>query len=215
MTLACHTQSVDENELLRSIQLAQDRLKELRKKKELRKNNEHDVIQLVVDTLSNLIPGTNLPSTDSSLAKLKLLCTVVDDQVQSLEDVSQATAKKNHEKELNVALVKKIEEDRTKMIHQKDDISLAMAEGQMLLSKICQPDLFYNDALKKKGQLQLELKQYVETFKVPYDSFTVYGKTIQNHQQQIAKIEAKICKRTLNLQELQLLLLPKLQVLQM
>ncbi|XP_057828876.1 uncharacterized protein LOC131040020 [Cryptomeria japonica] len=96
---------------------------------ELRKKKEQDVIQIVIDTLSNLVPSTNLSGTDSLLAKLKLLCIVVDDEVQSLEADAQATARKNHEKELNVALVQKIAEDRTTLIHQKDDISLAMAEG--------------------------------------------------------------------------------------
>lgn len=123
----------------------------------------------------------------------------MDDQVKSLEDVAQVTAKKNHEKALNIALVKKIEEDRNKLIHEWDDISVAMVEGNKILSKIYQPDLFCDDALNKKGQLQLELKQYLETFKVPYDSFIVYWQTIQTHRQQIAKIESKICKQNPNL----------------
>lgn len=88
-----------------------------------------------------------------------------------------------------------------------------MGEGSLLLSKICQPDLFCDDALKKKSQLQLKLKKYINNFKLPYDSFTVYGNTIHTHQHQIAKIESEISKQTQDLQELLLLLLPKLQVL--
>lgn len=60
----------------------------------------------MVDTLTSLIPDTNLPSTDSSLSKLKLLCTIVEDQVQCLEDVAEANIKKKHENALNTTLVK-------------------------------------------------------------------------------------------------------------
>lgn len=88
-----------------------------------------------------------------------------------------------------------------------------MAEGNKLLSKIFQPDLFCDDSLNKKGQLQLELKKYIDNFKVPYDSFIVYGKTVQTHQQQIDRIDSQIYKRSQDLQKLQLLLL-KLQILQ-
>ncbi|XP_059070301.1 uncharacterized protein LOC131859987 [Cryptomeria japonica] len=61
-TLACFIGSKDKNELLRSIRLAQERLEELRKKK------EKYVSQFFVDTLSSLVPETNLPSTDPSMA---------------------------------------------------------------------------------------------------------------------------------------------------
>lgn len=172
MTLAYLTKSVDENELLGSIQLAKERLDELRR------NKEKYVIQISIDTRSTLVPDTDLSSTDSSLAQLKLLCTVVGDQLQSLEDATQATTEKNHSKALKVALVKKFNEDRAKLIHQEDDISLTMVEGHKLLSKICQLDLLCDDAMKKKGQIQLELKHYIENLKVPYDSFIVYGKIV-------------------------------------
>lgn len=76
-----------------------------------------------------------------------------------MEDAAQATIEKKHGKELKVATVKQFNEYRAKLIHQRDDISLAMAEGNKHLSKIFQPDLFYDDALKKKGQLQSELQQ--------------------------------------------------------
>ncbi|XP_057861359.1 uncharacterized protein LOC131069814 [Cryptomeria japonica] len=99
---------------------------------ELRKKKEQDVINFSIDTLSSLIPGTNLPSTDSSLAKLKLLCTIVDDQVQSLEDAAQISAEKKHEKDLKVSLVKKMDAHRAKLLKQKDDISSAMGFSKVL-----------------------------------------------------------------------------------
>lgn len=156
MTLAYLTKLVDENELLRSIQHAQEILEELRRKK------EKDVIQLIVDTFSTLVPDTNLSGTDSSLAQLKLLYLVVGDQVQLLEDVVQATTKKKHAKEQKIVLVKQFNEDRAKLIHQRDDISLAITKGNKLLSKIFQTNILCDDALKKKGQLQSELKQYID-----------------------------------------------------
>lgn len=54
----------------------------------------------------------------------------------------------------------------------------------------------------------------METFKVPYDSFTVYGQTVKTFSQQIAKIDSEIYKRNNDLQELRMLLLPKMQILQ-
>lgn len=100
-------QSANKSELLQSIKFAQDSLEVIRRKK------EQDMFQAVVDTLTSLIPDTNLPSTDSSLAQLKLLCIVVEDQVQSLEEVAEANAKKKHQKALDTVLVKKLNELRS------------------------------------------------------------------------------------------------------
>lgn len=73
LTSPIDLQSASETELMQSINVAQECLEIIWRKK------EQDVIEAVVDTLIGLIPSTNLPNTDSSLAKLKLLCTAVDD----------------------------------------------------------------------------------------------------------------------------------------
>lgn len=134
-------QSASESELMQSIKVSQECLEIIRRKK------EQDIVQAAVDTLTGLIPGTNLPNTESSLEKLKLLCIVVDDQVQSLEEVAEANVKKENQKALNIALVKKLNELRSELQKDQKDIRDALDEGNLLLSKICQPHLFYDDVL--------------------------------------------------------------------
>lgn len=180
----------------------------------LRRKKEEDVIQNAVETLTNLIPGTNLPSTDSSLAQLKLLCTIVEDQVESLEEVAKTNAKKENEKALNIALVKKFNELWVEIQKRQKDIRDAMDEGNLLLSKICQPHLFCDDMLTQKDILQSYMQSFINTFKMPYDSFSTYGQISHRFQLQSARIEAEISNQTHNLQELQLVLLPRLQILQ-
>lgn len=165
-------QSTSESELMQSIKVAQECLEGIRRKR------EQDIIQAVVDTLTGLIPGTNLPDIESSLAQLKLLCTIVDDQVHILEEVAEANVKKEHQKALNVALVKKMNELRTELLKDQKDIRNALDEGNLLLSKIYQPHLLCDDVLAKKQQLQTDLQSYLGTFKTPYDSFATYGKTV-------------------------------------
>lgn len=123
----------------------------------LRRKKEEDVIQTAVDTLTSLIPSMNLPSTDSSLAQLKLLCSVVEDQVQSLEEVAEANAKKEHQKALDTALVKKLTELRSDLQKAQKAIRDEMNEGNLLLSKICQPHLFCDDVLTQKDKLQSDM----------------------------------------------------------
>lgn len=208
LTSPINLQFANEMELLQSTKVAQERLEAIRRKK------EQDVIQAAVDTLTGLLPGTNLPNTDSSLAQLKLLCTVVGDQVQSLEEVAEANAKKEHQKALNIALVKKLNELRSDMQKAQKDITNALDEGNLPLSKIFQPHLLCDDVLVQKQKQQTELQLYVSTFKPPYDSFTAYGQTVHRFHIQSAKIELEINNRTRYLQELQLVLLPCLQILQ-
>lgn len=155
----------------------------------------------------------NLPSTDSSLAQLKLLCIVVEDQVQSLEEVAETNAKKEHEKALNIALVKKLNELQSELQKTQKDIRDAMDEGNLLLNKICQPHLFCDDVLTQKDKVQSDMQSFISTFKMPYDSFSTYGQTAHQFQLQSARLEAEISNQTRNLQELQLVLLPRLQIL--
>lgn len=89
-----------------------------------------------------------------------------------------------------------------------------MGEGKLLLSKIFQPHLFFEDVLKQKNKLQSELQAYINNFKMPYDSFTTYGQTIHHYQHQTTKMNSEISNQTKYLQELQLLLLPRLHILQ-
>lgn len=89
-----------------------------------------------------------------------------------------------------------------------------MDQGKLLLSTISQPHLFYDDVLAQKDKLQSDLQAYISTFKMPYDSFTTYGKTVHWFQLQTARIESEITNRTRDLQEVQLVLLPQLQILQ-
>lgn len=167
-----------------------------------------------MDTLTSLIPGTNLPNTDSSLAKLKLLCTVVDDQVQSLEEAVEENVKKEHQKDLNIALVKKLNELWSELKKEQKDIRDALDEGNLLLTKIFQPHLFYDDVLAQKQKLQTDLQSYMSTFKPPYDSFTTYGQTVHRFHIQSVKMEQEINTQSRDLHELQLVLLPRLQILQ-
>lgn len=64
-----------------------------------------------------------------------------------MEDVAEATTKKNHEKALNTALVKHMNELQTQLLKQQNDISVAMGEGKLVLSKIYQTHLFCDDVL--------------------------------------------------------------------
>lgn len=89
-----------------------------------------------------------------------------------------------------------------------------MDEAKLLLSKISQPHLFCDDVLAQKEKLQSDLQAYISTFKTPYDSFTTYGQTVHQFQLQSARIKVEICNRIRDLQELQLVLLPRLQILQ-
>lgn len=131
-----------------------------------------------------------------------------------MEEVAEANVKKEHQKALNVALVKKMNELRTELLKDQKDIRNALDEGNLLLSKICQPHMFYDDVLAKKQKLQMDLQSYLGTFKTPYDSFVAYGQTIHQFQIQSAKMEQEINTWSRDLQELQLVLLPWLQILQ-
>lgn len=134
--------------------------------------------------------------------------------MQSLEETAEANIKKEHQKALNIALVKKLNELWSELKKEQKDIRDALDEGNLLLSKICQPHLFYDDVLAQKQKLQMDLQSYMSTFKPPYDCFTTYGQTIHRFHIQSAKMEQEINTWSRDLQELQLVLLPQLQILQ-
>lgn len=101
------------------------------------------------------------------------------------------------------------------LVNNRDKISKALTEGNKILCKICQEDLFYGDLMKSRDKLGENLKKYMNSFKSSYDSFLIYAQTIDSFRCQLSKLEAKSSKRSQTLCELQMILLPKLQVLQM
>lgn len=69
----------------------------------------------------------------------------------------EANAKKAHQKVLDTALVRKLIELRSDLQKVQKDIRDAMIEGNLLLSNICQPQLFCDDVLTQKDKLQSDM----------------------------------------------------------
>lgn len=69
-----------------------------------------------------------------------------------------------------------------------------MIEGNKILCKICQTNLFCDDLIKSREKLEQELKRYMDTFKLPYDSFFTYAQIVESYQHQLAKLEVESTK---------------------
>ncbi|XP_059078170.1 uncharacterized protein LOC131876722 [Cryptomeria japonica] len=130
----------DADELMKLLLEIQAKAKKMKIKKE-------EVLQTTIDVLSNLLPDVDISGISNPIKQLDILCTSITDQVNTLEETTQVNVEKEYRKKKSAELIKCIDTDRASLVHNKDEISIAMTGGHKILSKALQRSFMHTDAI--------------------------------------------------------------------
>lgn len=184
------------------------------KKKRMKEQQKEDqTIHCAVEILSSLLSEMNTNRLSTPIDKLNQLVVDTGEQMKSFEDATYLNVENKFKKKRN-QLMNDIDKDKVALTVNKDHIKDAIETRGKILSTITKFSLFCDDLMKRKQEVEKELEVLSESFIPLNDSTITYGRLVVELQHKLKYYENEQVKRTKSLQELQTLLIPKVEILQ-